>query len=89
MKMEFCDLCGKPIHPHSKRRLNGAIRVITMAQDVCIECKEKVERTDWNRVARRELQQSATVGETVDRNALINETFYPQDPAKDNEQKRA
>ena len=89
MKMEFCDLCGKPIHPHSKRRLNGAIRVITMAQDVCIECKEKVDRTDWNRVARRELQQSATVGETVDRNALINETFYPQDPAKDDEQKRA
>ena len=89
MKMEFCDLCGQPIHPHSKRRLNGAIRVITMAQDVCIECKEKVDRTDWNRVARRELQQSATVGETVDRNALINETFYPQDPAKDDEQKRA
>ena len=55
MKMEFCDLCGKPIRPHSKRRLNGAIRVITMAQDVCIECKEKVDRTDWNRVARREI----------------------------------
>ena len=89
MKMECCDLCGKPIHPHSKRRLNGAIRVITMAQDVCIECKEKVDSTDWNAVVRRELQQSATVGETVDRNALINETFYPQDPAKDNEQKRA
>ena len=55
MKLEFCDLCGKPIHPHSKRRLNGAIRVITMAQDVCIECKEKVDSTDWNRVARREI----------------------------------
>ena len=26
-----------------------------MAQDVCIECKEKVDRTDWNRVARREI----------------------------------
>ena len=89
MKKDICEICGREIHPHSKRRLNGAIRVITMAQDVCIECKEKVDRTDWNRVARRELQQSATVGETVDRNALINETFYPQDPAKDDEQKRA
>ena len=89
MKMEFCDLCGKPIRPHSKRRLNGAIRAITMAQDVCIECKEKVELTDWNAVVRRELQQSTTDGATVDRNALINETFYPQDPAEDNKQKRA
>lgn len=55
MKKDICEICGREIHPHSKRRLNGAIRVITMAQDVCIECKEKVDRTDWNRVARREI----------------------------------
>ena len=52
-----CDICGKVVPYIRRRRLNfSAIRDITGAENVCDTCLEKIQKTDWNAVVRRELK---------------------------------
>lgn len=53
-----CDICGKAVPFIYRRRLNvSAIRDITGAESVCADCLEKIRKTDWNAVVRRELEE--------------------------------
>ena len=52
-----CDVCGKAVPYIRRRRLNvSAIRDITGAENVCADCLERIRKTDWNAVVRRELE---------------------------------
>jgi len=46
MKLEVCDICGKTLHPHSKRDLRGAVSVLLGAESVCAKCAEKAKKMD-------------------------------------------
>lgn len=46
MKLEVCDICGKPLHPHSKRDLRGAMSILLGAESVCEECAEKAKKME-------------------------------------------
>ena len=53
-----CDVCGKAVPYIHRRRLNAsAIHAITGAENVCADCLEKIQKTDWNAVVRRELEE--------------------------------
>lgn len=53
-----CDICRRPVPYIRRRRLNvSAIRDITGAENVCADCLEKIRKTDWNAVVRRELEE--------------------------------
>lgn len=53
-----CDICRRPAPYTNRRRLSaGAIRDITGAENVCAACLERVRKTDWNAVVRRELEE--------------------------------
>ena len=53
-----CDICRRPAPYTNRRRLNaGAIHAITGAENVCVGCLEKIRKTDWNAVVRRELEE--------------------------------
>ena len=54
----FCDICGRQVRYYSRRRLNGAIRAITGAEAICIDCERKIKQTDWNAVVRREIKEA-------------------------------
>ncbi len=57
MKLEVCDLCGKPIKPHEKITMGfGAIRQITGAEQICLECVAAINRVDWNKTARNAIK---------------------------------
>lgn len=43
MKLEVCDICGKTLHPHTKRDLAGALSVVMNAESLCAECMAKVQ----------------------------------------------
>lgn len=42
MKLEVCDICGRTLHPHTRRDLAGALSVVMGARNLCAECMEKV-----------------------------------------------
>lgn len=44
MKLEVCDICGKTLHPYSKRDLRGALSILLGAESVCEECMDAVKR---------------------------------------------
>ena len=59
MKIELCDLCGKPIKPHEKITLGfGAIRHVTGAEQICTACAEAINKVDWNGVARNAINEA-------------------------------
>ena len=90
MKKDICEICGKVIKPYSKRRLSGAIRVITRAQDVCVECKEKVDRTDWDAVVRKEILKNTAAGTDTSSVSLAADSFSSRRSLEGNDkQKRA
>lgn len=43
MKLEVCDICGKTLHPHTKRDLRGAVSILLGAESVCAECMNAVK----------------------------------------------
>ena len=59
MKVELCDLCGKPIKPHEKITLGfGAIRHVTGAEQICLECAAAINKVNWNSVARKAIEEA-------------------------------
>lgn len=43
MKLEVCDICGRTLHPHTKRDLRGAMSVLLGAESVCEECMKRTK----------------------------------------------
>lgn len=57
MKLEVCDICGRPLHPHSKRDLRGAVSILLGAESVCEECAEKAQRMDVRKIMMERIER--------------------------------
>lgn len=60
MKLEVCDICGKTLHPHSKRDLRGAMSILLGAESVCEECSEKAQKMDAREIMMARIKRGYT-----------------------------
>lgn len=60
MKLEICDICGKPLHPHTKHDLRGAMSVLLGAESVCEECAAKAQKMDAREIMMARIKRGYT-----------------------------
>lgn len=57
MKIELCDLCGREIKYHERRRLPETVGILAGAETVCRDCRDAALRIDWRRIVRERIAE--------------------------------